>query len=171
MLRHDLIDIDARITRVCNTANERLIGRIFALVSRLGDGVFWYTLLIIMPLLNGRWGATLAMAVTGLCATWTYQAVKAISKRERPCEREALHVTVAPLDRFSFPSGHTLHAVCFTVMATAIEPALGWLLIPFTVLVALSRLVLGLHYPSDVLVGGAIGAGIGMLGLRLSGLA
>ena len=59
-----------------------------------------------------------------------------------------LVITVAPLDRFSFPSGHTLYAVCFTILAVSMVPALAWVLWPFTIMVALSRLVLGLHFIS-----------------------
>ena len=47
-------------------------------------------------------------------------------------------------------------------------PVLLWLLLPFTLLVALSRLVLGLHYPSDVMVGAGIGAAFAFVGNRLS---
>ena len=46
----------------------------------------------------------------------------------------------------------------FSVVAIAFYPMLAWLLVPFTVLVAISRVVLGLHYPSDVLAGAALGA-------------
>jgi undecaprenyl-diphosphatase len=63
-----------------------------------------------------------------------------------------------PLDQFSFPSGHTLHAVAFTLVACSYYPTLAVLLVPFTLLVAASRLVLGLHYPSDVLAGAVLGA-------------
>ena len=59
----------------------------------------------------------------------------------------------------AFPSGHTLHAVAFTLVALAHYPVLAWLLMPFTASVAVSRVVLGLHYPSDVLAATAIGSG------------
>jgi undecaprenyl-diphosphatase len=62
------------------------------------------------------------------------------------------------LDRFSFPSGHTLHAVAFTLIACAYYPALWVILVPFTLVTAVSRVALGLHYPSDVLAGAALGA-------------
>ena len=67
---------------------------------------------------------------------------------------------VAPLDEFSFPSGHTLHAIAFTIVITASFPLLAPLLWTFTALVALSRVILGLHYPSDVLAATALGAAI-----------
>lgn len=64
---------------------------------------------------------------------------------------------VPPLDEFSFPSGHTLHAVAFTAVACAWYTPLALLLVPYALLVAASRVVLGLHYPSDVLAAIAIG--------------
>ena len=62
------------------------------------------------------------------------------------------------MDLYSFPSGHTLHAVAFTLVALTYYPHLAWLLIPFASLVAMSRVILGLHYPSDVFAGALIGA-------------
>lgn len=63
-----------------------------------------------------------------------------------------------PLDHFSFPSGHTLHAVMTTTVLGYIQPVL--LMLPFTILVAVSRMILGLHYPSDVAVGAMIGGSV-----------
>ena len=103
----------------------------------------------------------LHMAAAGLACTLLYKWLKAKTLRPRPFEfyREII-LSVPPLDRYSFPSGHTLHAVAFSLVALAYYPALALVLLPFTLLVAASRLVLGLHYPSDVLAGAAIGAAV-----------
>jgi undecaprenyl-diphosphatase len=71
------------------------------------------------------------------------------------------------LDRYSFPSGHTLHAVSFTTLAVGSFPELAWLLVPFAALIAASRVVLGLHYPSDVAAGALIGATLAVLSMVL----
>jgi len=155
--------LDRHVCMRLNRWNHHpLASRCFGLASRLGDGVFWYTLMLSLPLAYG-WGdgwLSLRMAITGLVGTMIYKALKSGTQRPRPCEVYAtmLHRTVEPLDRFSFPSGHTLHAVSFTCMASAAHPELGWFLIPFTLMVAASRMILGLHYPSDVMAGAAIGA-------------
>ena len=73
-----------------------------------------------------------------------------------------------PLDRYSFPSGHTLHAVCFTWQAVAHFPELAWVLVAAATLIALSRVILGLHYPTDVVAGGTIGALLATCGLALA---
>ena len=130
-------------------------------VSRLGDGVFWYALLLVLPVLYGAAAVrpVLLMAASGLAGLLIYKALKRTLVRERPFIRHAgITLAGAPLDRYSFPSGHTLHAVCFTWQAVAHFPQLAWLLVPMTTLIAASRVVLGLHYPSDVLAGAGIGA-------------
>ncbi len=162
-------DRDASLA--CNRANQRVVGSVFAVASRLGDGWFWFALMAVLPLVEGPTGArtTLAMLATGAVATALYKLMKLVIHRPRPCDADpAVRLTVPPLDRFSFPSGHTLHAVSFTVLVCGSHPGLVWLLAPFAALVALSRLVLGLHYLSDVLVGAVLGAALGTTGAALS---
>ena len=137
--------------------------RLFQVASRLGDGAIWYGLIAALPLFFGRHGAVVAlqMAVSGLAGLLLYRYLKRRFVRERPF---ITHTTITragvPLDRFSFPSGHTLHAVCFTILAVSGVPVLAFVLVPLAVTIALSRVVLGLHYPSDVLVGALIGLGL-----------
>lgn len=155
--------LQQRELAVLRSANRlthgRVLWRFFAVISRLGDGVFWYALMLALWLAGGQSGrsAALQMAVLGLVSLLLYKAIKRWSRRPRPLAVEHLNVRVLPLDEFSFPSGHTLHAVGFTLVAITWFPWLGWLLVPFALCVALSRVVLGLHYPSDVLAAIALG--------------
>jgi len=146
------------------------LGRAFGVVSRLGNGVFWYVLMLALLAWDGTDAvpAVLHMTVLGLVCTVLYKWLKSRTLRPRPfhLHREIVY-SVAPLDQFSFPSGHTLHAVAFSIVALAYYPALFWLVVPFTVLVALSRLVLGLHYPTDVLAGALLGATLAGASLTL----
>jgi undecaprenyl-diphosphatase len=142
----------------------------FATISRLGDGIFWYALMISLAVFGGSRGAVAAvqMAATGLASLALYRLLKQHYRRPRPCESgHGIVARVPPLDQFSFPSGHTLHAVAFTIIASAWYPSLAILLVPFTVLVGLSRVVLGLHYPSDVAAATAIGLLLAGLSLAI----
>lgn len=156
-----------RANRVCER-NGLL--RYFAAVSRLGDGVFWYLLMGALVAFDGIAGlrASLHLAATGVIALTLYKLLKRWTRRPRPFASDLrIQAWVAPLDEFSFPSGHTLHAVAFSLVAMAHYPALAWLLVPFTASVAVSRVVLGLHYPSDVLAATAIASALAALSLWL----
>ena len=155
---------------VSHTSQYILIRNWFRLVSRLGDGVFWYTLMAAILLTQQYSGLkpVLHMAIVGLTGTLLYKWLKRKTHRPRPAQvHQDVWVTGKPLDYFSFPSGHTLHAVVFSVVAFSYYPQLAYILMPFTMMVAMSRVVLGLHYPSDVLAGGVIGYLLAQLSIQL----
>ncbi|MHB1944597.1 MAG: phosphatase PAP2 family protein [Metallibacterium sp.] len=163
--------------RLCLRANRwgarRVVGALFRLVSRLGDGVFWYVLMAVLSVFGGERGlrATVEMAATGLLALTLYRLLKHWTQRPRPFRSvDGIVAHVPPLDEFSFPSGHTLQAVSFSLIACAWFPMLTPLLLVFTLLVAASRIVLGLHYPSDVLAASAIGLVLGSGALVLGSM-
>ena len=135
-------------------------------VSRLGNGVFWYSLMAVLIAVDGM-AATpvvLRMIVGGLICLAIYKWLKAKTLRPRPYQVYVAISAAAPaLDKFSFPSGHTLHAVCFTTIVCNAYPGLAPVLWPFVALIAASRPILGLHYPSDVLAGGIIGFAVAWL--------
>lgn len=162
IMRWDL-QVCLRFNRICRRVTWRLL---FRCVSVLGDGMAWYALMAFL-LLRDRDAAVLPvlhMVMVGLVCTVSYKWLKKRTLRLRPYQAHAgIEHFAAPRDRFSFPSGHTLHAVAFSLVALGYYPGLAWLLLPFTLLVAVSRVVLGLHYPSDVLVGALLGAAIAAL--------
>jgi undecaprenyl-diphosphatase len=147
--------------RLNQMLRHALLVRVLQAVSWLGNGVFWYALMAAL-LVRYRGDAlqpVLHMLFVGAVGVGAYSMVKRGTARPRPFRtlREiAAHARV--LDAFSFPSGHTLHAVSFTLVASAYYPGLLPVLAAFALLTALSRVMLGLHYPSDVLAGAALGS-------------
>ena len=165
MARFDMAEY--RLCRRLNRgAGRRSLRILFQSASRLGDGIVWYVLVGLLPLIYGAAAArtAIAMSIAGIVGLLVYKWLKQAFVRERPFIRHpGITRAMPPLDRYSFPSGHTLHAVSFTWLAVAKFPELGWVLIPLASLIAASRVVLGLHYPSDVLAGGAIGGALALV--------
>ena len=152
-------------SRLCERLNVDLRRRALLgamrIISWLGNGILWYALMLGLLLADTREAAmpVLHMAFVGAVCTCCYKMVKRTTVRSRPYEVNPLvSAGAAVLDRFSFPSGHTLHAVAFTVVSCGHYPKLWVILVPFTLDTAVSRVALGLHYPSDVIAGGALGA-------------
>jgi len=164
---------DRQITFLMNrTLKWRTVSPFFRVISNLGNGKFWYALMVILSLLHGHYGikAALHMGLTALITLLVYKSVKGVTQRPRPgAVYEAIMQGTVALDEYSFPSGHTMHAVAFSVIAVSWFPALLPLLLGFTVLIAISRVVLGLHYPTDVVLGALFGMLISQLSLLIVG--
>lgn len=144
-------------------SHQQMVARFFKLISRLGDGAFWYVMLAVLWLSQGlAYSAQMLYIIcAGSLGTLIYKLLKHKTTRPRPYQvHQVIVMGERPLDHFSFPSGHTLHAVMATTVLGYIQPMLLMLMLPFTLLVALSRMILGLHYPSDVMVGALIGGAV-----------
>jgi undecaprenyl-diphosphatase len=150
---------------LCLTTNrwldQRYVHLFFRCVSRLGDGVLWYSFMLFLPVFFGGYGfmLSLLMFFMAMVGVYEYRWVKKRAMRPRPfvTYHRKIRQGARTLDEFSFPSGHTMHAVAFAVLLTQAFPWLGLLLIPFALVTGLSRVVLGLHYPSDVFMGAVLG--------------
>lgn len=169
-MKMTLLALDLKYCLYLNQLSRtEYIARFFKVVSRLGDGVFWYSMLVLVWFMQGI-AYTLQLiylVFTTFIATLIYKLLKHKTVRPRPYQvHQVIRLGERPLDHFSFPSGHTLHAVMITTVLGSIQPILLLLMLPFTILVALSRMILGLHYPSDVAVGALLGAFLAVIVLQ-----
>ena len=156
--------------RLNQALRNALLLRFLQAVSWLGNGIFWYALMAAL-LVRYRGEALLPvlhMIFVGAVGAGTYAMVKRGTSRPRPYQAlRDIAAGARALDAFSFPSGHTLHAVAFTLVAGAYYPGLLAMLATFALLTAVSRVMLGLHYPSDVLAGAALGSLIAAASFRI----
>jgi undecaprenyl-diphosphatase len=140
------------------------------LATRAGDGWLWYALGTLVLLFGGpsRFAAVTAAGVSCGLGTVLFLALKRLTGRKRPCA-VATHcwATLLPPDQFSFPSGHSISAFAFAVSIGMFEPSLLYGLLFCALSVAISRVILGLHFLSDVVVGSLIGAGLGYAAYHL----
>ncbi|MGH7656121.1 MAG: phosphatase PAP2 family protein [Gemmatimonadaceae bacterium] len=90
------------------------------------------------------------------------QAIKRLVVRTRPTERALIEAHVHVPDRFSFPSGHAAASMSVAFIHAATFHSLGWPLLAIAVLIGMSRVRLGVHYPGDVLVGQLIAIATGV---------
>ena len=156
-----------RINRLARGTGVR---KFFSMISKLGDGWIWAAMGAALLLSHGIAAIqdVLAMLITAIAGIGIYKALKLKLVRERPyINHRDIRCGTAPLDRYSFPSGHTVHAVSFCVMFFHVEPALFIVALPMALLIAASRIILGLHYPSDVFVGALLGGVLGSIGATL----
>jgi undecaprenyl-diphosphatase len=134
------------------------------LASRVGDGWLWWTIGLILLLFGGpqRFRAVGAAAISEAVSAMIFLAIKKLAGRKRPCEiGQNCWATLLPPDQFSFPSGHSMTAFSVAVPLSLFYPSLEAGLLFCAISIALSRIVLGLHFLSDILVGSALGATIG----------
>jgi undecaprenyl-diphosphatase len=134
--------------------------------TRGGDGWFWYSLALVVVLFGDadRFRAVGSAGLAAGTGVALFIFLKRIAARRRPCQLEPhCWATLLPPDQFSFPSGHTITAFSVAVAVGHFYPSLSPALLFIAVSVGISRIVLGMHFLSDVLAGAALGALLGQL--------
>jgi undecaprenyl-diphosphatase len=135
-------------------------------ISWIGGGVQRYVIVTILTLALWRWwgwGAALAMGLTTLVSAFTSDVMKAFFARVRPDLVPQLDVIHSP----AFPSGHSNNAAVVYILFIMLVPqarhpmwqAAAAIMI---VLTGVSRVMLGVHWPTDVLGGWMLGASFAM---------
>jgi len=134
-------------------------------VSKSGDG---YAQLL-SPLLVWLSGSVLAptyafaLAVAFSVERCSYYVLKNSLKRLRPCDlTPSMHSLIAAADKFSFPSGHTSAAFCLCVMTSLLFGGVSAVLFIWAAAVGLSRVIVGVHFPGDIVAGALLGSVVAM---------
>lgn len=118
-----------------------------------------------MLLIDGgpqRFSAEGAAGCAAIIGIIVFKGLKKLSHRPRPCQFEPhCWSKVLPPDRFSFPSGHTMTAFSVALVVSFFYPSLEAPLFFLAISIAVSRVVLGMHFLSDVLAGMVLGVALG----------
>jgi undecaprenyl-diphosphatase len=157
---------DHRLMRKVNQWPAPKWIRLWAMMAtRAGDGWLWYLTGLLVLLFGGenRFTAVAAAGSAAFVGFCTFVTVKKISGRKRPCAIQPhCWARLLPPDQFSFPSGHTITAFSVAVSLSAFYPSLTAPLLFCAVSIAVSRILLGMHFLSDVLVGAILGSGLAL---------
>ena len=135
--------------------------------TRGGDGWLWYAMGLAILLFGGenRFAALGAAGTGAILSILLFIWLKPLTGRPRPCQIEPhCWAKLLPPDQFSFPSGHTMTAFAVAVPLLLFYPTLAIGLLFCAISIAASRILLGMHFLSDVLAGAAIGGTLGYLG-------
>ena len=160
--------IDRRDRRLMRRMNRWRAPRWFRIwmiaATRMGDGWIWYGLGLMLLAYGGpqRFSAIGAAGSAAVLGIFVFKALKGLSQRPRPCQIEPhCWSKVLPPDKFSFPSGHTMTAFSIALVVSYFYPSLEGVLFFLALSIAVSRIVLGMHFLSDVLAGVVMGVALG----------
>jgi undecaprenyl-diphosphatase len=147
-VRWALDDGSARVLRAVLTAVTHAGGAASAITLAA------LPLLGVRPLAPAGYAPLAALVVSHLVV----QIFKRTVGRPRPSRTLSTRATIAEPDRFSFPSGHAAAAMSIAVVYAVLFPAVAVPVILAAAAVGLTRVLLGVHYPGDVIAGQAIAA-------------
>jgi undecaprenyl-diphosphatase len=136
--------------------------------TRGGDGWLWFAMGLAILFFGGtqRYAALGAASVSMVLSIVLFLGLKRFTGRRRPCEIEPhCWATLLPPDQFSFPSGHTMTAFAVAFSLSMFYPSLTVGLYFCALSIAASRILLGMHFLSDVVAGALIGSVLGYAGI------
>lgn len=173
MLNKTIQTLDVRLLQRVYARRHPVLDRLMSAVTRLGNGgAVWIAvgLLLILSGRERRGGVLLICALvsgTLVCNV----GIKPLVARLRPCdETPSLCMLSSRPNDYSFPSGHTMSSFTAATVLCCVSPLLGWSGLVLAAMIAFSRLYLGVHYPSDVLVGALLGVVNARLVILAAGL-
>ena len=164
------MNIELSILDWLQTLHTPVLDKIMVFITRLGDaGIIWIVLSIVLLLIpKTRKSGVVMVAALVVDVLLCNIVLKNLVARTRPYDvNTGVHLLVAKLHDYSFPSGHTAASFAsVTALYLAGEKKLWKFALVLACLIAISRLYLYVHYPTDVLGGILFGVISGYLGYR-----
>lgn len=144
----------------------------FKWVSKTGDGHLYFLLAAILFYFDSQHGVL--FFYTALLAysleVPMFLTLKHIFKRRRPLELiTKFNSIIIPSDKFSLPSGHTAAAFLMATIIAHFYPSLSLFAFLWACLVGLSRIVLRVHFPLDVIIGMLLGTSLAFISINILG--
>lgn len=148
----------ASVVWLCDRRRDSL-SRFMRGATKIGDGYAWISLGILLGITQSSGPRFILLLAAAFFIELTlYSVIKRFVSRHRPfVALPAVTMLILPPDEFSFPSGHTAAAFVMVTAVAAWFPTLLVVMLPLALLIGISRVYLGVHYPSDVLAGAALG--------------
>ncbi|MEN9680877.1 MAG: hypothetical protein RLZZ627_770 [Pseudomonadota bacterium] len=143
--------------------------RIAKVISRTANGPLYLALMLWLALSNqpGDAGFLGSLLLGFLLERPLYFVLKNLFKRSRPYVALNTQNFITPGDRFSFPSGHTSAAFLVATLISSFHPWAAPLVMLWASTVAMARVVLGVHFPTDTLIGALMGSGLAFLSMEI----
>lgn len=157
----NLYHYDSRMLLWCtHTRHHKRLAVFARAVSKTGDGYIQILLPSLLFLVDGHFGKDFFITVLVAFSIYLpiYWILKHGLKRRRPPDViPTFKSTITASDKFSFPSGHSAAAFLFANLTALFYGIVAWPLYIWATFVALSRVLLGVHFPSDIFAGIGLG--------------
>ena len=149
-----------------HTISTGFLDKFFSIITSVNNWYIAYIILLGIAFFKGGTKGKIAVISLIILIIVTdqtgYRLLKELFERVRPCN--ALPDVITPVGcagGYSFPSNHALNNFAAAVFLLRIFPKYKWIFLITATLVSISRIYIGVHYPSDVLGGAIIGSAFG----------